>query len=535
MKSYSRRKFLKTGAVVSTGSIMAGSSLISCRVNTSETKQGILRIDPIPRNDIAPTLFMQFLEPLGTTEPAIEAAWDYGRDDWREDVVGCVAGLSPGMIRWGGNYTRYYKWKEGIGPAKNRPWMYNLDWGGKETNRVGTHEFLDFCRRVGAEPLIGINFMSDGIDYYKNTEHGQDRYGTLKEALEWVSYCNDPGDRERKKNGEARPFSVKHWQIGNETSYTGNDGFNLDESVIHTREFAQAMKRLDPSLILIGWGDVPDVGRFKGNDGEEDNEYWAERMIRENGDVLDMIAIHMMGIYPEDTRSLTGFEYFKYPEEAWNELLELGKIAEYRLSKLEEILKASGRETRIALTEGHLSLSPYNTNTILQNWLSAAYHARTMNTYLRHSERVSICTGADFFGTRWTVNAVKIPVPGGSSFLLPVGAIMKLYKKHSGDKAVGVTESPVELDVAATRKDDKIYLHILNTQFSSVVKVKLAVEGFTVISGKVYEIAPADPLAYVDDARQDTFNEVERTLNDLPEITVPPASVSVVELQLKKS
>ena len=109
---------------------------------------------------------MQFLELLNTTEPAIEATWGYGRGDWREDVVKCVADLSPGMIRWGGNFTRYYKWKEGIGPAEKRPWMYNYYWGGKETNRVGTHEFINFCLRVGAEPLLGINFMSDGFDYF---------------------------------------------------------------------------------------------------------------------------------------------------------------------------------------------------------------------------------------------------------------------------------------------------------------------------------------------------------------------------------
>lgn len=153
---------------------------------------------------------MQFLELLNTTEPAIEATWGYGRGDWREDVVKCVADLSPGMIRWGGNFTRYYKWKEGIGPAEKRPWMYNYYWGGKETNRVGTHEFINFCLRVGAEPLLGINFMSDGFDYFKNTVHGENRYGTLEEAVEWVSYCNDPDNRERRKkrrgNAETRKF-----------------------------------------------------------------------------------------------------------------------------------------------------------------------------------------------------------------------------------------------------------------------------------------------------------------------------------------
>ena len=535
MKAYSRRDFLKSGAFASTSSILAGDALLSFSAKTIETKKGVLNIDPNPQFDIAPTLFMQFLEPLGTTEPGVEAAWDYGRDNWREDFIKCVADLSPDMIRWGGNFTRYYKWREGIGPAENRPWMYNTYWGGKETNRAGTHEFIDFCRRVGAEPLININFMSDGFEYFKNTSHGQDRYGTLQEAVEWVSYCNDPGNSERKKNGETNPFSVKYWQIGNETSYGGRDGFSLEKAIIHTRKFAEAMKKRDPSIKLIGWGDVPDIVKLREGEDDKNNEYWASKMIRENGDLLDMIAVHMMGITPGKTRSLVGFEYFKYPEEAWNELLELAKIAEFRLSKLKGIFRMIGCETKIAVTEGHLSLSPYNTNTILMNWLSAAYHARTMNTYLRHADRVSICTGADFFGTRWTVNAVKLPVPGGDSYLLPIGTIMKLYKKHRGNKGVVVKESPKELDVAATRKGDTLFLHILNTHYSSPAKFSLNVEGHIISSGIAYEIAPSDRLAYVDDARQDTFTPVKRLISDVSTLTIQPASVNVIELQLKKN
>jgi alpha-L-arabinofuranosidase len=167
------------------------------------------------------------------------------------------------------------------------------------------------------------------------------------------------------------------------------------------------------------------------------------------------------------------------------------------------------------------------------NWLSAAYHARTMNTYLRHADRVSICTGADFFGTRWTVNAVKLPVPGGESYLLPIGVIMKLYKKHSGNKGVKISEFPEELDVAATRKGDKLFLHILNTQFSSPVKIDVNVDGYSVSSATIYEIAPGEKFAYVDDAHRDTFNPVEKQIQNPSEFIIQPASVNVIELHLK--
>jgi alpha-L-arabinofuranosidase len=41
--------------------------------------------------------------------------------------------------------------------------MFNLHWGGIESNQVGTDEFVDLCRRVGAEPLVCVNFESDAV------------------------------------------------------------------------------------------------------------------------------------------------------------------------------------------------------------------------------------------------------------------------------------------------------------------------------------------------------------------------------------
>ena len=84
------------------------------------------------------------------------------------------------------------------------------------------------------------------------------------------------------------------------------------------------------------------------------------------------------------------------------------------------------------------------------------------------------------------------------------------------------------------KKEDTLFLHILNKQYSTPVKVSLKIEGYNVLSGVVHEIAPSDRLAYVDDARHDTFKPVDRTIANLSELTIPPASVSVIELQLKK-
>jgi alpha-N-arabinofuranosidase len=188
----------------------------------------------------------------------------------------------------------------------------------------------------------------------------------------------------------------------------------------------------------------------------------------------------------------------------------------------------------IAITEGHLSLQPYNANSILTEWLSAVYHARTMNTYLRHGDRVKICTGADFCGTRWTVNAVMMPVPRGKSFLLPIGTIMRLYKRNIGTHGISIHTCPSGLDIAASRKENKIYLHVLNTNYSDPVKTRFSVDGAVITGGKVYEIAPDHPRMYVNQNRPDVFSPEEKNLQtgDHTEWTFPGASVSAVELDI---
>src|SRR5207247_2118168 len=107
-------------------------------------------IDPAPQFEISPYLYMQFMEPLGATDGSVEAAWSYANDDWRRDFVETTAALAPGALRFGGLFSRYYKWRDGIGPADRRPSRRNLIWGGKETNRVGTGEFRRFLPARGS-------------------------------------------------------------------------------------------------------------------------------------------------------------------------------------------------------------------------------------------------------------------------------------------------------------------------------------------------------------------------------------------------
>jgi alpha-L-arabinofuranosidase len=338
------------------------------------------------------------------------------------------------------------------------------------------------------------------------------------EAADWVSYANDPDHPERKANGAAQPFGLKFWQLGNETSY-GTTCFKKDEAIATTVEFARAMRARDRSLKLIGWGDSG----------------WARDLVDRAGEHLDYVAIHMMGQTPigRDT-VLRGNRYQSEPERAWRELMDLiGTRIETKLLGLEETLAQRGTKLPIAITEGHLSLQPHNANPILTEWLTGVYHARVMNLYQRHGATVKIATAADFNGNRWTTNALIHQVPAGVSYLLPVGAVMRLFQRHRGGQGVLVSSAPTSLDVAASREGEKFFLHVANTNFREPAAARFAVNGWNLTGGRVLEIAPADPRQEISPINPEVFKPREHPLTPREALSwrFPARSVSVVELE----
>jgi alpha-L-arabinofuranosidase len=169
---------------------------------------------------------------------------------YRKDVLALLRELRMGILRWpGGNFVSNYHWKDGIGSKDARPRRPELAWGGEESNRFGTDEYLTYCAELGAEPYICLNMGT----------------GTLAEALDWVEYCNGAGDTDwavrRRENGHAEPYRVRHWGLGNEMYGDWQVGaLTAEEYVREATRWARAIRMLDPNAKLVscgmnGWND----------------------------------------------------------------------------------------------------------------------------------------------------------------------------------------------------------------------------------------------------------------------------------------
>ena len=97
VSAMSRRKALGLMTATAAG-LTASSPVVSL---AQETSLPALIVKPAPLFELSPYLYMQFMEPLGTTDGSVEAAWDHLRDRWRPDVVSATRDLAPAMLRWG--------------------------------------------------------------------------------------------------------------------------------------------------------------------------------------------------------------------------------------------------------------------------------------------------------------------------------------------------------------------------------------------------------------------------------------------------
>jgi alpha-N-arabinofuranosidase len=221
---------------------------------------------------------------------------------FRRDVLALLRELRLGILRWpGGNFASNYHWTDGIGPKDTRPRRPELAWGGEETNRFGTDEFLSYCAELGTEPYICLNMGT----------------GSLTEALAWIEYCNGAGQtewaRRRRENGRNGPYRVRYWGLGNEMYGEWQVGaLSAEEYVRTATRWAQAIKRLDPDAVLVscgmtGWDDwdrvvidglAPLVGLHSLHIYTGSDDYWtnvlqphqAERAIRSARALIERAA-----------------------------------------------------------------------------------------------------------------------------------------------------------------------------------------------------------------------------------------------------
>ena len=194
-----------------------------------------------------PRIYSSFIEHFGRAVYGGIYEPDHPQSDaqgFRKDVIALVKELHLSLIRYpGGNFVSGYNWEDGVGPLEVRPRRTDLAWRALETNQVGTNEFVDWARKVGAEVMMAVNLGTRGADAARNL----------------VEYCNHPRGTYwsdlRKAHGYEKPHGIKVWCLGNEMDGHWQMGYKTAEEYGRLAcETAKVMKLVDPTIELVACG-----------------------------------------------------------------------------------------------------------------------------------------------------------------------------------------------------------------------------------------------------------------------------------------
>lgn len=379
----------------------------------------------------------------------------------RIDTLNATKGLKAPIIRWpGGCFAETYHWKNGIGPADQRPELPNEHWGGIETNQFGTHEFIDFCQKANAEPYIVVNVGN----------------GTAEEAADWVAYCNAKEGawaQNRTENGHPEPFNVTYWGLGNELYGEWEKGNMTASQYAHKAgEFAQAMRNANSSipikLIAVGW---------------DENEAWNKEILEVAGQHIDYLSLHK---YYDWTNY---YDVVAYPLDAENRFKDVSSLID----------ETTGENTiKIAFDEWNLRWDPWWSPKASEFFEDGLFAAGIFNVLQRQCNNVTMANLA------LLVNVPGLAVPlftsdQGPLQKTPVYLAFQLYAENTGDTALkttttvdsylcyGIGETPF-LDCSATIDNTRETLYLAATNRHKTHQITCEIELKNFDAAQQYEV-----------------------------------------------
>jgi alpha-L-arabinofuranosidase len=405
-------------------------------MSTQQAKVRIHLNDRIAR--INPNIYGHFAEHLGRC--IYDGIW-VGPDSpipniagFRIDVIEALRKMKPAVIRWpGGCFADDYHWQDGIGPRRDRPERINIHWGEvSESNVVGTQEFVQFCRLVGAEPYFCGNVGS----------------GTVRELRDWVEYCNYNGSstwaKQRAADGSPEPLDVLYWSIGNENWGCGGN-FSPEDYGTEFRRFASFVRGFGKSLFVIACGP-------SGNDVD-----WTDRFFRKlNKDYWEFHNIHGYAAHYYCGTAGTATEY---TEAEWYHLIDKGLQMEPLVVQQRAAMDAFDPARRIGLIVDEWgtwhpvekSTNPaflYQQNTLRD----ALVAATTLDIFNRHADKVVMSNIAQ------TVNVLQamILTEGERMLVTPTGLVYEMYAPHQGATALRMLIETPEIAYSLKSKESKL-------------------------------------------------------------------------------
>ncbi|WP_078544616.1 alpha-L-arabinofuranosidase C-terminal domain-containing protein [Litchfieldia alkalitelluris] len=447
---------------------------------------------------------------------------------FRTDVIDALKNIRTPILRWpGGCFVSNYHWEDGVG---TRTPFFDKAWRVEEPNTFGTDEYIEFCRKIQAQPYICTNAGT----------------GTAEEMSNWVEYCNLKNEgkyaKMRIENGNRDPFNVKYWSIGNENY--GSWEIGAKEKTEWGRlvvESAKMMKRVDPKIELLA-ASISDLD-------------WNINLLKEAGQFLDWISIHGYWDALHEVDEPSSYEScmvytMKIEEQILKTKYILGSLGYLNKIKIafDEWNLRGWHHPNVhrgdILADNIIEARDRNDLNATYTMADAIFNACFLNLCLKHSDIVGMANFAPIVNTRGAVFTHDEGILLRSTYF-----VFELYTKHMGDTVVdswvseadvfevshnGSTYQVPSLDMIATTNtgSNDLRISIVNRhpEQARTVRIKKNVSYGT---GTIYSLISASKDGFNDISQLDC-KIIQETVaahesNDLV-LEVQPHSVNVLVL-----
>jgi hypothetical protein len=302
-------------------------------------------------------------------------------------------------------------------------------------------QFIAYCRTLGAEPRIVVRLKGS----------------TSAKAADLVKYVN-----------VTMGYAVKYWGIGNEADLYANGDvpdYTVDKYNADWREFAQAMRAVDPAIKLIG----PDVSQFTANPTDtymKARVAWLSSFLKANGDLVDIVSIHRYPL-PKDTQTPITVDDLRAGGKEWDQIIPA----------LRTLIKAqTAKDLPVAVTEINSSwVANAGTDWSMDSHMNAIWFADVLGRLI--AQKVDM---VDQFALATQYGIV------GSQAVNPIYYDYLMYQHFGTELVRSASDDPLVTVIAAKTADGGLTILIVNLGASPATKPLTVLGGGSAASAETW-------------------------------------------------
>jgi hypothetical protein len=333
------------------------------------------------------------------------------------------------------------------------------NWGDSNTPSLAQiNALLALAQKTGATPLMQVRLTG----------------GTPADAAALVSYTNNPHNPARQQFPGLPFVPVHYWVIGDEPDLIG-PGYTVADYVRDYIAFATAMKRVDPTIRILG----PELSVYNGLDSvprDSAGVSWLDGFLKgvaayeqnSHEQILDGVTVHdyPLGAAPPSDGLLFS------SADSWR----------YALPQLERrVAQIMGQNLPVGVTEINATAAGAASPTPLA---AALWWADTLGTLGSEG-----ATYVDFSSARSAQQPSSLL--NGVGTVTPLARVMQLYRHMEPDALpVEVAATPVGIYAATDAAQDRVSLMLVNKSPNQVTVSVDPVRAFSSWSSRELTVPP---------------------------------------------